>query len=193
MVGTYQSLQDCVCSSCGGFNCGSTTNGSISGSLWRIPRHFHQSGSSHYGPITKGHIYSAAPVFGTFYRAYESCEWVTIVCVGKIYLLAHAIPQPCQIHELLRVRSCTQCLSVCGCALYCALCMYVMLCNDFKYPVSLGCVRYILLFAHFFRALSAVKSRVHLLGLLWDPDQEIMLYQRKRVTWPWVITLNVSN
>jgi len=45
---------------------------------------------------------------------------------------------------------------------------------------------------YFFRALSAVESRVHLLGLLWDPDQHIVLYQRKRIMWPWVITLNLS-
>jgi len=121
MVGTYQYLQDCVCSSCGGLNSGSTTNGSISRSLSRIPWHLHQSGSSHYGPTTESHIYCAAPVSGTFYRAYESCEWVTIFCVDKICLLAHAIPQPCQIHGLLvRVCASTQCICVCACALTCA-------------------------------------------------------------------------
>lgn len=75
IVGAYQSIQNCVCSSCGGLNSGSTSHGSIPRCFSRIPGYFYQSGSSHYGPIAKGDIYSTSSVSGTLYRAYESCEY----------------------------------------------------------------------------------------------------------------------
>jgi hypothetical protein len=81
ITGAYQSIQNCVRSGCRGLNSGPTSNGSVSRSFSRVPWYFYQGGSSHYGAIAKGDIYSASPIFGTLYRAYESCEYALVHCL----------------------------------------------------------------------------------------------------------------
>lgn len=81
IIGAYQSIQNCVRSGCRGLDSGPTSNGSIPGSFSRIPWYFYQSGSSHYGSIAKGDIYSTSPVSGTLYGAYESCEYALVHCL----------------------------------------------------------------------------------------------------------------
>jgi hypothetical protein len=49
---------------------------------------------------------------------------------------------------------------------YIEVLLYYVLCIVSKFPVILGCIGYVLFFVYFFRALSEVKSRAHLLAHL---------------------------